>query len=458
MAQKTVYQDLDVKGSVVASRIVNPNKPANHLLRADGEVQDPNVFKQYEVVDVLPATGLFEGREVMYQGQKYVYSTFYRSWVVAFDVRTEPVYNSMKDRGFYEILGYNYSLYQNTINRSYLSKYINYCNYTDDFLIETSVDNETFTELDKTNKAYHIFNPTNNGPWNVANYSSIRLTVGYGKINLVIKSFYINHVSIGIKKIKIDHQLRSDLSWEEFGEVDFTSVNSNNKTIWVSLDMFSKPLGTYGSIYKLRFTLEIDVLSPTNNGIINIFLIGEGSKYLAGINNYFNLSYKLLDCYSTIDYPITLNYDVANIEPTQTGEVEKKANWVIRYLLQAVNWLKKNYLPASALDAKTISDFSDLSASQVDYFVDSTLTDSIFNQKVTFPGDWKGRKICLSLSPVVFQKDYEYSLKVMFANYMKATGARLFIENDLASMVGVSTLIKILIDNNVIIVEAYIEA
>ena len=40
---------------------------------------------------------------------------------------------------------------------------------------------------------------------------------------------------------------------------------------------------------------------------------------------------------------------------------------------------------------------------------------------------------------------------------MKATGARLFIENDLAAMVGVSTLIKIIIDNNIIVIEAYIE-
>lgn len=37
MAQKTEYQDIEVKGSVVADKIVNPNKPANHLLQADGE-------------------------------------------------------------------------------------------------------------------------------------------------------------------------------------------------------------------------------------------------------------------------------------------------------------------------------------------------------------------------------------------------------------------------------------
>ena len=320
----------------------------NYDIAHEGELKNSG----FEVVTSLPTTGLFAGREVMYQGKKYVYSTFYKSWVVEFNEKASLVYNVLSPRGFYEILGYNYSLYQNTINRSYLSKYINYCNYTDDFLIETSVDNETFSEIKRTDKAYQIFNSTNSYMWNVANYSSIRLTVGYGRINLVINSFYINHVNIVIKKIKIDQQLRSDLSWEAFGEVDFTSVNPKNTSIWVSLDMFSKLLGIYGSIYKLRFTLEIDVLSPTKNGIINIFLVGEDKKYLTGINNYFSLSYKLLDCYSTIDYPITLNYDVANIEPTQTGEVEKKANWVLRYLLQGVNWLKANKVALSVYNAK----------------------------------------------------------------------------------------------------------
>lgn len=320
----------------------------NYDIAHEGELKNSG----FEVVTELPTTGLFEGREVMYNEKKYVYSTFRRSWVIAFDEKTEPVYNVMGSRGFYEILGYNYSLYKNEINRSYLSKYINYCNYTDDFLIETSVDNETFTEVERANIAYQIFNATNSYIWNVAEYSSIRLTVGYGPVNLNIKSFYINHNYLNIKKIKIDHQLKSDLSWEDFGEVDFTSVNPNNNAIWVSLDMFSKLLGLYGSINKLRFTLEIDTLSPTNNGIINVFLITEGNKYLSGINNYFNLSYKLLDCYSTVDYPITLNYDVANIEPTQTGEVEKKANWVLRYLLQAVNWLKANDVRLSAYNTK----------------------------------------------------------------------------------------------------------
>lgn len=130
------------------------------------------------------------------------------------------------------------------------------------------------------------------------------------------------------------------------------------------------------------------------------------------------------------------------------------------YLLQAGGWAidpsvfaKKEYF-----NAQTIGDFAELSADFGNYFLDQTLTEYVFLAKALFPSDWTGGKITLTLTPMVFQKGWDYNLKVVFANYMKATGARLFFENDLSVMIGVSTLIKIIIDNNVIIVEAYIEA
>ena len=321
----------------------------NYDIAHEGELKNSG----FEVVTALPTTGLFEGREVMYNGKKYIYSTFRRTWAVAFDEKTAPLYNVMSSRGSYELLGYDYTTYNNNVNRSYLSKYYNYCNITDDYLIEVSTDNETFTEIERANKAYKIFNATNSEFVNVSNYKAVRLTIGQSKRGIIVNilSFYINHKYLKVNKVKIDHQLKSDLSWEDFGEFDFTAVNPNNFAVFFSIDMFSKPIGKYGFIDKIRFTIEFDA-KTSNAAISNVFLICEGDKYLAGINNYFNLSYKLLDCYSTVDYPITLNYDVANIEPTQTGEVEKKANWVLRYLLQAVNWLKANKVTLSVYNTK----------------------------------------------------------------------------------------------------------
>lgn len=416
MAQKTEYQDIEVKGSVVADKVVNPNKPANHLLQADGETFN---------LEELDALFVNKVRKLSSEG-----------------------------------LGrFSFSLYQNRINREYLSSYRNFLLLTHDYLVETSFDGINFDAVTDTESVpYRVFNSTNSSGWEVKNYKSVRFTIGSGSASLeYIVSLYINCYKIKINRVIVEQQPPDSEEWVILGEKTITNAdNQYNYETYIALDMFSFGLGR--DFYKkMRITLDFEPKS-TAAVIYNLFLLYESSKFLNGINNYFKLSYKLLECYSTVDYPITLNFDVANIEPTQTGEVEKKANWVLRYLLQSVNWLKKNYLPASVLDTKTISDFSDLSSSQVNYLIDSTLTESIFNQKVTFPSDWKGRKICLTLAPVTFQKDYDYSLKVMFANYMKATGARLFVENDLAAMVGVSTLIKIIIDNNIIVIEAYIEA
>lgn len=418
MAQRTEYQDIEVKGSVVANKIINPNKPVNHLLRADGETFD------LEELDAL------------------------------FVNKVRNPYPSSVGLG-----RFSFTLYQNGINREYLSSYNNYLLLTHDYLVETSVDGINFDAVTDTESvAYRIFNATNSEGWSVKDYKSVRFTIGAGGSSLeYIVSFYMNCIKIKINRIIVEQQPPDSEEWVNLGEKTITNTdNQHNLETYIALDMFSYGLGA--DFYrKMRITLDFEPKS-TAAAIRNLFLLYESNKFLAGINNYFKLSYNLLDCYSTVDYPITLNFDINNIEPTQTGQVEKKANWVLRYLLQAVNWLKKNYLPASTLDTKTISDFSDLSSSQVNYLVDSTLTDSIFNQKVTFPTDWKGRKICLNLAPVTFQKGWDYSLKVLFADYMKTTGARLFLENDLAAMVGVSTLIKIIIDNNVIVIEAYIEA
>lgn len=416
MAQKTEYRDIEVKGSVVANKIVNPNKPANHLLRADGETFD---------LEELDALFVNKVRNPLSAG-----------------------------------LGrFSFSLYENRINREYLSSYSNYCLLTNDYFIEHSVDGINFEAVTDTESVpYRVFNSTNSSAWTVKDYKSVRFTIGSGGSSLErIVSFYINCNKIKINHVIVEQQPPDSEEWVVLGEKTITDAdNQYNYATYVALDMYSFGFGS--DFYKkMRITLDFEPKS-TAATIKNLYLLYERDKFLTGINNYFKLSYKLLECYSTVDYPITLNFDINNIEPTQTGVVEKKANWVLRYLLQAVNWLKKNYLPASVLDTKTLSDFSDLSTSQVNYLVDSTLTESIFNQKVTFPSDWKGRKICLTLAPVTFQKGWDYSLKVLFADYMKATGARLFVENDLAAMVGVNTLIKLIIDNNVIVIEAYIEA
>ena len=91
MAQKTEYQDIEVKGSIVANKIVNPNKPADHLLRADGDTLG---------VETLDALFVNKVRYPLSAG-----------------------------------LGrFSFSLHSNRINREYLSSYSNYLLLTHDYL------------------------------------------------------------------------------------------------------------------------------------------------------------------------------------------------------------------------------------------------------------------------------------------------------------------------------------
>lgn len=441
MAKKTEYQDIEVKGSVVADKVVNPNEPANYLLRSDGEVQNPNELS------VCEANLLWGGRNIV--------NSF------------SPV-----DAAMVSELSANLMAFPNPAG----------------ITVEYSRDaGVTWLDYEATDKQkIEVFTKNHNSYWccgkpeldNSEKNVNFRLRV---TLDTFVCGFYsyVNKVVANVStNASTDCWLTILAKKKQYSDVDEnyeTIVNKATIAGWpgynvINFSPFSTWSGSETSYWnqrdKIRFVLGYDSISEyTGKGLVlvSLSLYGNGRyavpSQLALHDHLYSFDYLQNALFpAKVESKEVINFDVNNIEPTQTGNVSKTSTWLWQYLVQGVNWLKKNYLPASTLDTKTISDFSELSASQVNYFVDSTLTDSVFNQKVTFPTDWKGRKIFLNLAPVTFQKGWDYSLKVLFADYMKATGARLFIENDLSAMVGVSTLIKIIIDNNVIIVEAYIEA
>lgn len=403
MAQKIEYIDLDVKGSLSAEKIINPNEPTNHLLRADGKVQDPT-------------NPLSSGEVLQFQAN----GDFNQIWF---------------------LLQYSLLLSNN-----------DNCVKKEDRLIEL-IDNETGDI-----STYSVYFPT------LSVGKTLRWTAfNPNKAGSLVSAVKSNFQSLCLPfSVYITNIIRNATAIYTVEYYRYTNAtgdsDADNQANYEWVTVFSKEMPFRSTIVRIpsQFITTTPASYYLQNIRVSIKPTSDDHQAPLEISN-IDVFYYAYNHKSLLNSNRLINYD-ANIEPTQTGTEFKTLPWWMQYITQGVNWLKKNYLPASTLDTKTISDFLDLSASQVNYFVDSTLTDSIFNQKVTFPADWEGRKICLSLSPVVFQKDYDYSLKVMFANYMKATGARLFVENDLAAMVGVNTLIKIIIDNNIIVVEAYIEA
>lgn len=401
MAKKTEYQDLEVKGTIKANKIINSDAPTNYLLRADGNLQNPtNPIKEGDVLH-FSENGGFD--QLWYMLQYGLLLSNNTNCVKKEDRLIEYIDN---ETGNVSVV--------NGFPPLFVGKTLRWTAFNSDR--EGSLAERLKSNFDTFCKPFSLFVAGN------ARNSNCIYTVEYYK--------YTNATGDS------DTTNQANFEW-----VSVFSKEMSFATTFIALPrifIMNSPSRYY--IQNIRVSI-----TPTSNDPSYYNYIDEIDVF------YFTTPHR-----SLLNANRLINYD-AVIAPTQTGLELKTLPWWMQYITQGVNWLKKNSLPASTLDAKTISDFSYLSSSQVNYFVDSTLTESIFNQKVTFPSDWKGRKIYLTLAPVTFQKGWDYSLKVLFANYMKATGARLFVENDLAAMVGVSTLIKIIIDNNIIVIEAYIE-
>lgn len=410
MAQKTEYQDIEVKGLLSAEKILNPNEPANYLLRADGTATSP-----YSLVKIPKGIGYFP-------------------------LITEELTNAAT---VIELSNEQLAQIPDLLNKTLFTSNNENVVRRDERLYEI-IDNETGAIEVKSN----LVSPT---VGKTLRYTAIKpsdnvldLYQHLGTYKTIYCVYIPQNMTFNNALYKIEYLIYTNATGDG---------NTRNIANFEWKTFFEKELR--------KFT---EIIYPVSANIHHTVIINTACNIRVSITPYSPIS--LIDVDVLYFGPNQLSAANANrlinfgaqIEPTQTSVVFKSPLWLLQYLVQGVNWLRKNYLPASTFDTKTISDFSDLSASQVNYLVDSTLTDSIFNQKVTFPADWKGRKICLSLAPVTFQKGWDFSLKVLFADYMKTTGARLFVENDLSAMVGVNTLIKVIIDNNIIVVEAYIEA
>ena len=418
MAQRAEYQDIEVKGSVIADKIINPGKPAHHLLRADGDAISP-----FSPVNFSKGVSLRSSTEALTSATTVI-----------------------------ELENFGLSQIPELLNKSlFISNNENVVKKSD--RLYELIDNETGDITVVSN----IIQPT---VGQTLRYTAINPN---GSIDNLYSQLFKYQTVYAVYGVYIPQMMRDAKAIYEVEYYIYTNVTGDgdyrNKDNYEWKTVFEKELLQYTKIFYMLQGTVYHVLNSPYTYIYNVRVS------ITPTTEQPNLTINMLDIdilyyglnHKSLAYANRLiNFD-AKTEPTQTSTVFKSPLWLWQYLVQGVNWLRNNYLPASTLDTKTISDFSDLSASQVNYLVDSTLTDSIFNQKVTFPTDWKGRKICLTLSPVTFQKGWDYSLKVLFADYMKATGARLFVENDLAAMVGVNTLIKLIIDNNVIVIEAYIE-
>lgn len=141
--------------------------------------------------------------------------------------------------------------------------------------------------------------------------------------------------------------------WPEYNVINFYDIHTASYTTVQS---------QANHYYRLRLIFGYDsTLDSTPYGGLSIKQLkffGKG-RYMLPSNLATNNHLYTYDWQQNAYFPAKveskelINFDVNNIEPTQTGSsVSKTSTWLWQYLVQAVNWLKANNVRLSAYNTK----------------------------------------------------------------------------------------------------------
>lgn len=345
-----------------------------------------------ESVTSLPTTDNFEGREVNYKGTKYIY--YNGDWVNQRDaeklggvdesifIRSSEVRSTADDAKII-LIGNTF-----THNRNYISPLYNPLMRAtpNDFTIEYSDDGEVFTEIEKTDPIYNVrhYKSSSGNVLKFSNHSYYRFTFPF-KNNLFAGTFF-SMVFIGNQFTILSAKVES---LKDVWETTFQVQNSEITQQIAIVEFITKFLSSTNFDYNcksVRITIKGSELgSSTSYGVSGIAFL-KGSDSLAAIDNYFEKLNDKISSPFSLESQETINYDVNNIKPTQTGEVKKSSSWVWQYLVQSVNWLRDNMAlkthTHNGTDSQQI-DYSDLSNLPViDTEVSATSTNAVQNKAI----------------------------------------------------------------------------
>ena len=328
----------------------------NYDIAHEGELKNSG----FEVVTSLPTTGLFAGREVMYNGKKYVYSSGWKEEITANTMYEDKLlYNS-------GTIVSDGSVIDRLIMPSGMANAYAYTK-SEAISVQYSQDaGETWSDyelsdLDKQNLCTFSKSIYCGGPGVTAGNVNYRLRVNlFPKINhtyifhkLSLRFIYgtasnrwltirclrksqedidANYVTI-VDKGNISGS--TGLVFVNLGDIDMINVYDK-----VVLDMGYDSIGAGKGLTLNSLSMYASYSEPIN------YLAAYGRMYHYDINkkSYFD---------GAVSSKELINFNVNNIEPTQTGSsVSKTSTWLWQYLVQAVNWLKANNVRLSAYNTK----------------------------------------------------------------------------------------------------------
>ena len=321
----------------------------NYDIAHEGELKNSG----FEVVTELPTTGLFEGRQVLYQNRVWVYSN---GWVSPNDPVSFPTGVTLQSSTEVLTAAARYieggELHQipELLNKSLLLSNNDNCVKQSDRLYEL-IDNETGAITVQTGIVNPVIGQT-------LRYTAINPS--YGLEELYKKTFLQNgRILYNIYSVVIPQAPRA---WSKaiYKIEYYTYANAtgdgdeNNQDNYVWKTVFEKELYQYPEIlYPNRSTVYL----PTQNKYLYIHNIrvsvtpttkvGNNNPNIYDIDiKYFGNNHQ-----PQIYANRLINYNAA-IEPTQTSETFKSMPWILQYLVQGVNWLKANNVRLSAYNTK----------------------------------------------------------------------------------------------------------
>lgn len=321
----------------------------NYDIAHEGELKNSG----FEVVTSLPTTGLFEGRQVVYQNRVWVYSN---GWVspnnpvsfptgVTLQSSTEELNAAAR---YVQLRTFQLEQIPELFNKSLFISHNDNCVKQSDRLYEL-IDNETGTITVKTSIVQPVLGQTLRYTAVNPSYSLSDLFEKVSKNGNMYYTVYSVYIPQNLRYGKANYKIEYYTYVNATGDGD---INNRDNYVWKTV--FEKELQQYTEIlYPMRGTPG----APTtieNSYIYNIRVsvtpttkIGQSDIYIQDIDiKYFGLKHQPLIYANRL-----INYD-AVIEPTQTGETFKSIPWILQYLTQGVNWLKANDVRLSAYNTK----------------------------------------------------------------------------------------------------------
>lgn len=314
-----------------------------------------NVPKEIEVVSSLPTTELFVGKQVMYNGQLYVYNG--SQWVnvnAPYEANLQWGGRNFSD-GYSPIdavlvpaLGANRIAFLPPENID--------VEYSRDggatWLVydDANIDRHKRCLTSNSNAQIVIGYYTSDNTQPTADYQ-LRVTINAGtQVYSILHKLVVHYSTDGSQNVILT------VSASKTGSTDFVELTNSKLTAFPGYSVLNFDKITMGNKTNNYDRLRLTFTSSGSNQARGLLLQGlelyggfgwSAPGNLAKIGTIYSF-----DEYGNVKFPAavksteTVNFD-ANIKPTQTGTVSKTSDWLWQYYAQSIAWLVNNHLPLS---------------------------------------------------------------------------------------------------------------